>query len=130
MCPRRMRSGHLRSGEIALRSGEIPGQQFLYAVDRVIGDLFEYAAEVEFRVKPIELGCSQQRIDRGCALTPCIGSTEQEILPAQSYGTQSPLGGRVVHFDPAIVEIARERTPTRQRIANRPQPYPICVRAA
>ena len=39
-------TGHLRSGEISLRRGEVPGQQLLDAVDRVIGDLFEHAAEV------------------------------------------------------------------------------------
>ena len=89
------------------------------AIDRVIGDLFEHAAEIKFRIKPIELGCSQQGIDGGCTLATGIGSTEQKILPAQSYGAQSPLGGRVVHFNPAVVEVARERTPARQRIANR-----------
>ena len=41
-----MRSGHLRSGEIVLSCGEIPRQQLVNAVDRVIGDLFEHAAEV------------------------------------------------------------------------------------
>ncbi len=51
-------NGHLRSGEIVLRCGDIPGQQFLDAIDRVIGDLFEYAAEIDLRIKPVELGCS------------------------------------------------------------------------
>jgi hypothetical protein len=37
-------SGHLRSGEIVLRCGEIPGQQLMDAVDGMIGDLFEHAA--------------------------------------------------------------------------------------
>ena len=52
-CPSSSSSGHLRSGEIVLKCGEIPGQQLVDAVDRVIGDLFEHAAEIKFRVKPI-----------------------------------------------------------------------------
>ena len=78
----KLASGHLRSGEIVLKCGDIPGQQLLDTVDGVIGDLFEHAAELKFRIEPIELGCSEQRIDRGCMLATCIGSTEQEVLPA------------------------------------------------
>jgi hypothetical protein len=89
-------SGHLRSGEIVLRCSDIPGQQLLDAVDRVIGDLFEHAAEVEFRIKPVQFRRSQQRIDRGCSFATRIGPTEQEILPAQGDNAQSPLGSRVV----------------------------------
>jgi len=54
----KLASGHLRSGEIVLRCGDIPRQQIVDAVDGVIGDLFEHAAEIKFRIKPIELGCS------------------------------------------------------------------------
>ena len=89
------------------------------AVDGVIGDLFEHAAEIELRIKPVELGRSQQRVDRGGAVTAGIGSAEQEILPAEGYGAQSPLGRRVVYFGPAIVEVACTRPPARQRIATR-----------
>jgi hypothetical protein len=42
----------------------------------VIGDLFEYAAEVDLRIEPVKLGCSEQRIDRGCADAAGIRSTE------------------------------------------------------
>jgi len=45
-CPFARRNGHLRLDEIALRYGENPRQQIVDAVDRVIGDLFEHAAEV------------------------------------------------------------------------------------
>ena len=55
---------------------EVPGQQLLDAVDGVIGDLFEYAAEVDLRIEPVKLGCSEQRIDRGCADAAGIRSTE------------------------------------------------------
>ena len=56
-------------------SGEVPGQEFLDAVDGVLGDLFEHASEIELRIKPVELGCSQQRVDGGGAVTAGIGTT-------------------------------------------------------
>ena len=68
--------GHLRSDAIILMNCEVPGQQLLDAVDGVIGDLFEYAAEVDLRIEPVKLGCSEQRIDRGCADAAGIRSTE------------------------------------------------------
>ena len=66
-------SGHLRSGEIVLKCSDIPGQQLLDAVDRVIGDLFEHAAEVEFRIESVQLGCSQQRIDGSGTFSAGVG---------------------------------------------------------
>jgi ABC-type lipoprotein release transport system permease subunit len=36
----------LRSSEICLRRVEVPGQQFLDAIDRVIGDLLQDVAQV------------------------------------------------------------------------------------
>ena len=62
----------MRSGEIVLSCGEIPRQQFVNAVDRVIGDIFEHTAEIKLRIKPVELGRSQQGIDRGCPDAACI----------------------------------------------------------
>ena len=45
--------GHLRSGEIVRKCGEIPGQQLVDAVDRVIGGPFEHAAEIKFQSSPL-----------------------------------------------------------------------------
>jgi hypothetical protein len=39
------------------------------------------------------------------------------VLASESDGAQCPFCGRVVHFDGAIVEVASERTPTRECIA-------------
>src|ERR1700723_1241821 len=118
-CPRILSNGHLRSIEIALRRGEIPGQQFVNAINRMVGDPFEHTAEVELRIETVQSCRSQQRIDRSSAIAARIRTTEQVILSAQGYCTQCPLGGRIVYFDPAIVEIACERTPARQCITNR-----------
>ena len=118
-CPSNFLSGHLRSGGILLGRGEIPGREFLDAVDGVISDPIEHAAEIEFRIQPVELGCPQQRVDGCGAVTAGIGTAGQEVFPIQSHSAQSPFGRRVVHLDLPIVEVARERTPARQRIANR-----------
>ena len=77
---------------MVLKRGEIPGQELLNAVDGVIGDLSQQRAEIELWIKPVELGCPQQRVDSGGAVPAGIGSTEQEVLPAQGYGAQCPLG--------------------------------------
>ena len=42
----KLASEHLRSGEIVLRCGEIPGQQIVDTVDRMIGDAQHRAAEI------------------------------------------------------------------------------------
>ena len=33
--------------------GEVPGQEFVDTVNRVIGDAFEHVAQIEFRVETI-----------------------------------------------------------------------------
>jgi hypothetical protein len=49
--------------------GEVPGQKLVDAVDGVIGDAFEYMAQVEFRIEAVELGCAQQSVDRSRAFS-------------------------------------------------------------
>ena len=98
---------------MVLGCGEIPGEEFLEAVDGVLGDPLEHATEIELRIKPIELGCPQQRVDGGGTVAAGIGTAEQKVLSSQSHNTQCPLGRRVVHLDASIVEVAGERTPAR-----------------
>jgi hypothetical protein len=43
-----------------LRNTEIPGQQLINAVDRVIGNPLQHLAQVEFRIDSVEFGCSEQ----------------------------------------------------------------------
>jgi hypothetical protein len=62
--------------------GEIPGQQFRNAIDGMIGDTFQYMAQVEFRIEAVELGCSQQSIDRSRAFSAGIGTGEEIVFAA------------------------------------------------
>jgi len=34
----------------------VPGQQFVDAVDRMVGDAFEHVAQVRLGIEPVELG--------------------------------------------------------------------------
>ena len=77
---------------MVLGCGEIPGQELVDAVDGVLGDLFEHATEIKLRIKPVELGCPQQRVDSGGAVPAGIGTAEQKVLSSQSHNTQCPLG--------------------------------------
>ena len=48
--------GHLRCGEIRWKlGGEVPGQEFLQAVHRVIGDVLQDMAQIKFGIKIVEL---------------------------------------------------------------------------
>src|SRR4051794_35572626 len=53
-------------------SGNIPGQEFFDAVDRVLADAFEHVAQVRFGVDIVELRGADQAVDRGRALASGI----------------------------------------------------------
>src|SRR5207244_712271 len=48
-----------------------------------------------------------------------IRSCKQIILPAQCNRAQGAFGGVVVDLDVSVIAIARERVPTRERVADR-----------
>jgi hypothetical protein len=64
--------------------GEVPRQEFEDAVNGMIGDAFENVAKVEFRVEAVELGCTEQGINRSSTFSAGIRTGEQIVLPAQS----------------------------------------------
>ncbi len=55
---------------------QVPGQEFVDAVDRVIGDAFEYLADKRFRVVAVEFGSAHQAVDRRSSLTAGIAAGE------------------------------------------------------
>ena len=72
---------------------EVPGQEFLDAVDGMIGDGGQRVAQLELWVESAEFGAADQAVDRCGALATGIGAGEQVILAAQSDGAQRSLGG-------------------------------------
>ena len=57
-----------------MRDGDVPGQELCDAVDWMISDVGEDVSEVVLRVDPVELGCSEQRVDRGGAFSSGVGA--------------------------------------------------------
>ena len=49
----------------------------------MVGDLLQDAAEIEFRIESVELGRSEQAINRSGAFTTGIGASKQIVLAAQ-----------------------------------------------
>ena len=62
---------------------DVPRQQLLDAVDRVLGDALEYLAQVRLGIEPVELGRFHQAVDRRGALAARVGPEEQVVLAAK-----------------------------------------------
>ena len=76
-------------------------------------------AQVRLGIDAVELGGADQRVDRRGALAAGVGAGEQLVLPSERDRAQGSLGGVVVDLDAAVVAVARQRRPARQRIADR-----------
>jgi len=63
--------------------GDIPWQQFVESVDRVVGDSVEHLREVCLWFDAVELGSFDQGVDRRGAVAAGIGTGEQLIFSAQ-----------------------------------------------
>ena len=96
-----------------------PRQQLVHPVDRVVSDAFEYIAQVRLRVHPVELGGTDQAVNRSTPFTALIGADGQIVLAPQGNGPQGSLGGIVIDFDPPVIAVARQRRPPVKGITNR-----------
>jgi len=93
----------------------VPGQEFVDAVDGVIGDAGEHVAQVCFRIDVVQLRGADQAVDCGSAFAAGIRSREQVVLAAQGHHAQCSFRGVVVDFDAAIVQVAQQRFPAARR---------------
>ena len=59
-----------------MRDGDLPGQELCDAVDWMVSDVGEDVSEVVLRVDPVELGCSEQRVDRGGVFSSWVRACE------------------------------------------------------
>ncbi len=59
---------------------QIPWQEFVDAIDWIIGDHAQHMPEVGFRIYPVELDRPKQTIHRRCPTAASIGSKEQIVL--------------------------------------------------
>ena len=70
----------------------VPWQHLVDLADWVVGDAFEDVVEIELRVEAVELGSTEQRVDRGSSLTAGVGAAEEVILPSERNGAQRTFG--------------------------------------
>ena len=97
----------------------VPWEQIGNAVDGVIGDLGEDVLEIDLGIEAVELGRAEQGVDGGGAFTACVRATKEKILPSKRDDAQRTFGGVVVDLESAVVGIARQGAPSRERIADR-----------
>src|SRR5690606_31017340 len=71
------------------------------------------------QTNPVELGGTDERVDRCSPLAAGIGSRKQVILTAERNRSKRTLRGVVVDLDAPVVAIAQERRPARERIPDR-----------
>jgi hypothetical protein len=69
-------SGHFGRGGI-----EIPRQQFVDAVDGMVGDAGQHLAQIGFGIETVEFRRTNQAVDRRRPLSARIRSREQVVLP-------------------------------------------------
>jgi len=61
-------------------AGEVPRQQFMDALDRMLSDTHQHLTQVVLGIEGIQLCRLGQRIDRGGAFAPGIRPGEQPVL--------------------------------------------------
>src|SRR5260370_21302964 len=95
--------------------GEVPGEQFVDPVDRMVGDAGQNPAEIAFGIESVEFRRSDQRVDGRSAFATGVRATKKVVLSSEGDGAKRPFGRRVVDLQQSIVDIACERTPVRER---------------
>ncbi len=75
---------------------DVPGQQLGDAIDGVISDSGEDMAEIELRVKSVELGRSDERVEGGGAFTAPVRSREEIVFSSERDDAQRAFGKRVI----------------------------------
>ena len=74
----------------------IPGQEFVNAPGRVIGQASEHVGEPGLRVEIVELGGGDQRVDRSSAPAAFVGAGEGPVLsPQGNLAVILPISGRM-----------------------------------
>ena len=104
-----------REGEL---SGDVPWQQLLDALDRVLADASQHVAQVGFWIEAVQPRRSYQTIEDSGTASSSVRASEQVITSADGNRTQSAFGDQVVQLDAAIIEVACEGVPEPQRIVD------------
>src|SRR5215467_4003108 len=84
----------------------------------MISDLCKDVGEVSLRIDAIHLAGLGDGVDTCGASAAGVGTTEEIVLPSQNRSLHGALGGIVRHLQPPVGQVASERLPSRQGIAD------------
>ena len=93
---------------------DVPGEQFFDAVDGMLRDAGEHLAQIEFGIHSVELGASHEAVDGSSAMASRVCTGKEVVPAAESDGAQRALGAGVVDLDQPVIDVACERTPSRE----------------
>ena len=72
-----------------------PWQQLVDAIDRMLGDASDDAAQVGLGIKAVQFGSADEGIDCGAAFAAAVGTEVQEVFSAESkFAIILPLSGK------------------------------------
>ncbi len=84
----------------------------------IVGDPFQYLLEINFSIEYVAIGCVEQRVHRRGVFYYGVGAGKKEVLAIKRDDAQCACGSVVVDFEVSIVDVAGQRTPARERVAN------------
>ena len=79
----------------------------------------EHLAQVRLGIQAVQLRRADQAVDRRGALAAGVRAGEEVVLAAERHRAQRALGGVVVDVDVAVVAVADQCRPARERVADR-----------
>src|SRR5204863_4535893 len=108
------------SGGDALRrrSPDIPGQQLVDPVDWMLADARENLTQVGLGLKAVEACRANERVEDRGPIAASVGAQEQPVLGPELQGPNGILGGVVGDLQSAIIDVARQRVPSRAGVAD------------
>src|SRR5262245_20970678 len=81
-------------------------------------DACDHIGEPRLGLDAVEARRAHERVEPGSALPARIRTAEQPILSAQGCRPDLVLGGIVADLEPAVIEVAGERSPPRAGVAH------------
>lgn len=95
-------------------SRNVPWQEFVDAIDRVIRNTFDGVVQIGLGIEAVQACCADQAIHRSGTFSARVRANEQVIATAQRDTSQRSLRDQVVDFRTPIATVEDER---RQRFS-------------
>ena len=98
----------------------VPGKEFLDAIDGMIGDMGQYVAQIVVRINAVEPGGTDEQVHGRPALATAVGSHKQEVIASQAASPQRILGNVIVNFGNPVLAVIRQSLPVVEHVVDRP----------